>query len=231
VLLAAAFAIPTPLGQNALRPGVLLGPSLLVCSPAAARRAGCSSRRSGCSSTCSGCRRCARSPRPAAIPSTTATFYAPLLDRIDPLARPGDRVEVPLTRNHWEAAYVAEHVPLARGWHRQLDRKANPLFYGDRPLNAATYLAWLQAEAVRWVALPDAPLDPTAEREVALLRRGVPGLRLFGARRTGTSGRCPTRAPWTAPRGMIESDPEGFELLATGPGHGVRPPALDAVLT
>ena len=66
----------------------------------------------------------------------------------------------------------AEHVPLARGWQRQLDREANALFYGDRPLNAARYLAWLRANAVRWVALPDAPLDLSAEaRGAAAARR------------------------------------------------------------
>ena len=218
VLLAAAFAIPTPLGQNALRPGVLLGPPLLVMFAG---------------------RRAPRGLLIAAIallvylqwlpavravseatgdPSTKATFYAPLLERIDPLARPGDRVEVPLTRNHWEAAYVAEHVPLARGWHRQLDRKANPLFYGDRPLNAATYLAWLQAEAVRWVALPDAPLDPTAEREVGLLRAGVPGLRLVWRSPDWTVWEVPDARPVDGPARMIESDPEGFQLVASGAG-------------
>ena len=84
---------------------------------------------------------------------------------------------MPLTRNHWEAAYVAPHIPLARGWHRQLDREANGLFYGDEPLNAATYLAWLHALAVRWVALPNASLDVSAQHEAAILREGVPGPR------------------------------------------------------
>ena len=52
---------------------------------------------------------------------------------------------MPLTRNHWEATYLAEDYPLARGWHRQLDRKVNPLFYdSDHPLTPDAYRDWLR---------------------------------------------------------------------------------------
>ena len=34
------------------------------------------------------------------------------------------RVEIPFTDNHWESRWVAPHVPLARGWERQVDRAA-----------------------------------------------------------------------------------------------------------
>ncbi len=33
------------------------------------------------------------------------------------------RVEVPLTRSHWEAALMAPTVSLARGWEKQLDER------------------------------------------------------------------------------------------------------------
>ncbi len=33
------------------------------------------------------------------------------------------RVEVPLTRSHWEAALLAPRVSLARGWEKQLDSR------------------------------------------------------------------------------------------------------------
>ena len=33
------------------------------------------------------------------------------------------RVEVPLTRSHWEAAFLAPGVSLARGWEKQLDER------------------------------------------------------------------------------------------------------------
>ena len=69
-------------------------------------------------------------------------------------------------------------MPLARGWERQLDEKANPLFYDGRPLTPERYHRWLRESAVRWVALPDAPLDYSAEAEARLLERGLPYLRL-----------------------------------------------------
>ena len=69
-------------------------------------------------------------------------------------------------------------MPLARGWERQLDEKANPLFYDGLPLTPERYHRWLRESAVRWVALPDAPLDYSAEAEARLLERGLPYLRL-----------------------------------------------------
>ncbi len=109
-------------------------------------------------------------------PSTTASYYTPLVDR---LAREDGplRVEVPFTRSHWEAAHLAEHVALARGWERQLDRERNALFYDDEPLTAARYLDWLHANGVTFVALPDVELDHSADAEAALLRDGIPQLR------------------------------------------------------
>ena len=84
---------------------------------------------------------------------------------------------MPLTRNHWEATYLAEDYPLARGWHRQLDRKVNPLFYdSDHPLTPDAYRDWLRENAVRWVALPNAPLDFSATAERKLLLEGLPFL-------------------------------------------------------
>ena len=88
------------------------------------------------------------------------------------------RVEIPFTDNHWESARVAPTVPLARGWERQLDRKVNGLFYDGRRLTGQRYLSWLHANAVRYVALADAPIDYSAAAEAKRIRNGdVPGLR------------------------------------------------------
>jgi hypothetical protein len=88
------------------------------------------------------------------------------------------RVEIPFTDNHWESARVAPTVPLARGWERQLDRKVNGLFYDGRRLTGRRYLSWLHANAVRYVALADAPIDYSAAAEAKRIRNGnVPGLR------------------------------------------------------
>jgi hypothetical protein len=217
-LLVFAFFVPTPLGQNALRPGLLLGPSLLVLYPHARAPRGLLIAAIALLVYLQWLPAVRAVTEASGDPSTKVAFHQELLNRMEPLARPGERVEIPLTRNHWEAAYVAPHVPLARGWHRQLDREANGLFYGDQPLNAATYLAWLRAEAVRWVALPKAALDPSAKGEVRLLQEGVPGLRLAWRTPNWTVWEVSDSRAVDGPGTLIESDPEGFELLTTGPG-------------
>jgi hypothetical protein len=109
-------------------------------------------------------------------PSTTAAYYRPLLRFLG--SRPGApfRLEIPFTASHWEAYEVAPHVPLARGWERQLDRRDNALFYTGR-LTAGRYRAWLRQLAVHFVAVPDVPLDSSALQEAALIERGLPYLR------------------------------------------------------
>lgn len=116
--------------------------------------------------------------RSADDPATTRAFFAPLnaeLDRRQAAEGPF-RIEIPFTESHFESAYVADAHPLARGWERQLDVKLNDLFY-DGELTPARYRAWLDDLAVRYVAVPDAPLDERGRREAALVRAGrIPGL-------------------------------------------------------
>ena len=110
-------------------------------------------------------------------PSTKASYYEPLLAHLPP---GGFRLEVPFTRVHWEAALLAPRVPLARGWERQLDRKRNALFYGAHgPLTPRSYRQWLLSGGVRYVALPDVRLDPSALAEARIIRDGGAGLRLI----------------------------------------------------
>jgi hypothetical protein len=113
--------------------------------------------------------------------SVNASYYAPLLGELHALgvgygARPA-RIEVVATADHWEARFLAPHVMIARGWERQLDTYRNGLFYESKPLGAARYRAWLSANAVSYVALPDAPLDYSARSEARLLRGGLDYLR------------------------------------------------------
>lgn len=121
-------------------------------------------------------------------PSVHAAYYAPLLAELGRLgarasgAAAAGRVEIPFTRVHWEARWVAPAIPLARGWERQLDVSRNAIFYADggrgaASLTPARYEGWLRANAVRWVALPDVPLDYSAQPEARLIRRGLPYLR------------------------------------------------------
>ncbi len=108
-------------------------------------------------------------------PATESSFYTPLLGELRSLGvgyglRPA-RIEVVAGATHWEARWVAPHVMIARGWERQLDRYRNGLFYEEAtPLSAARYDAWLSAQAISYVALPDSKLDYSAAAEARLLR-------------------------------------------------------------
>jgi hypothetical protein len=105
--------------------------------------------------------------------SARASYYTGLLAYLSSQSEPQGRVEVPLTQGRWETDYLAAALPLARGWERQLDIAHNEVLY-DVDLNASAYHDWLLANGVRWVALPDAPLDASETGEAALLQRTHP---------------------------------------------------------
>ena len=111
-------------------------------------------------------------------PSTHAEYYDELLSFLSVMP-PVARIEVVPTKAHFEVAYVAPTVGLARGWERQMDILENPLFYGPEPLTAAAYHSWLLRTGAAYVALSDAPLDFAAREEAAIVRAGVPGLTLL----------------------------------------------------
>jgi hypothetical protein len=112
-------------------------------------------------------------------PSTAASYYEPLLDELNRRGVSGSgipqRIHVPPTLNRWEAVHVAEHVPLARGWLRQLESDDFDLFDGGN-LTAASYAGWLREHGVSYVAVPDAELDYLSRDEVALIGGGLPFL-------------------------------------------------------
>jgi hypothetical protein len=105
----------------------------------------------------------------------TTGYYQPLLSFLKRQGGPPFRIEIPFTKFHWEAYAVAPNFPLPRGWERQLDIKYNHLFYGGR-LTPAAYERWLHEMAIRFVAVPDAPLDYSAVAERRLIDRGLPYL-------------------------------------------------------
>jgi hypothetical protein len=107
--------------------------------------------------------------------STQASYYAPVKRFLTGLAAPV-RIEVPLTRSHWEAALLAPSVSLARGWEKQLDDRYDRVLLTPG-LTAAGYNRWLHEQAIAYVALPDTPLDPSSAQEGRLIRRGLPYLR------------------------------------------------------
>jgi hypothetical protein len=204
--LIAAYAIHTPMGGNAARLGPLLAGPLLAgvlwerAASGTATDGGAGPSRQSSSSQGT---RTPRHPRAllaalapvllywqlvtpirdyssiAGDPSTKASYYAPALAELRALTHDKPTiVEVPLTKAHWEAAYLAGHdgVKLARGWERQLDTRYAAIFYRP-PLSPSIYRAWLAENKVQYVALPDAPLDKAGVLEGALIAHGLPYLR------------------------------------------------------
>ena len=201
--------VPTPMGSNIERYGVLLAGPLLACTLVPARgrarsgRGGLAPKRGGSRLGRGGLTPLRGGPvlvpgrlAPTAIvalaawalwagwgpvretlavageAATSAAYYAPVERFLDSRGGAPVRVEVPLTRSHWEAAELAPRVSLARGWEKQLDTRFNSVLLDPR-LTAAAYERWLRAQAVSYVALPDAKLDPSSAREGALIRAGL----------------------------------------------------------
>jgi hypothetical protein len=177
-----AFLVQTPMGSNAVRLGALFAGPVALCAARIPRRP--LARGAfvallvlfGCWQWSSAVRDFAASQNE---PSAKVSYYTPLL-RFLSHQRPEDgRVEIPFTRSHWEAAVVAPHFPLARGWERQLDAGRNPLFY-DGILTDFTYANWLAEHAVHFVALPDVKPDESSFTERGLIEDDPPYLRLIG---------------------------------------------------
>jgi hypothetical protein len=154
--------------------------------------------------------------------STSASYYTPVLDFLARVQAPPAspvRVEVPLTRSHWEAALMAPSVSLARGWEKQLDEKYDGVLLNPG-LSAAGYSRWLREQAVSYVALPDTPLDPSSAQEGRLIRRGLPYLRtVFKSRHwTVYAVRGPTPL-LEGPGRLTALGHDSFALRASTPGR------------
>ncbi|MFF3331120.1 hypothetical protein ACFYWX_16390 [Streptomyces sp. NPDC002888] len=97
----------------------------------------------------------------------------PVVHALQRLGADRTRVEAVPARDHREAAALAPHVNLARGWNRQLDVERARLFY-DGTFSAATYRAWLDHWAVGFVVLPRGKPDGSAWGEARLVRKDRP---------------------------------------------------------
>ncbi|MFI5491892.1 hypothetical protein ACIA1L_05145, partial [Actinoplanes sp. NPDC051859] len=144
-------------------------------------------------------------------------FYRPLVEELRRRA-PG-RVEVVPLRDHWEAAYVANVVPLARGWERQVDTDRNALFYRDE-LAPADYTAWLRENAVSYVAFaPGSVPDRYARTEATLVRGGLPELRPVWQDATWQLFAVANPEPLVAAPGeLVRSDRGGVTLRVAAAG-------------
>jgi hypothetical protein len=173
--------VRSPVGSNIERYGVLLGAPLLLCALLADGR-----------------ERPGASPRSALVgalalaaigtwvlwgpvretaavdgsPATSASYYRPLERFLAGLGGEPVRIEVPLTRSHWEAAMLAPRVALARGWEKQLDSRYDGVLLAGH-LSARGYREWLDREGISYVALPDVTPDPSSAIEDRLIRSGL----------------------------------------------------------
>jgi hypothetical protein len=215
VALVLAFVLDTPMGGNATRLGQLFGGPLLACAligrqqrvlavlaipllwwqifPAVRDTA-----------------------RTVDDPSVRATYYQPLLAEL--ARRNADhqagRLEIPFTKNHWEAALVAPQMPIARGWERQLDIKYNRLFY-DGALTPKRYRRWLDRNGVTFVAVPDAPLDDAGRKEAGLISAGLPYLKHVWSNADWRLYEVVDPAPLVrGPARLTQLGPESFTLDA-----------------
>ncbi|MDI2128654.1 hypothetical protein [Yinghuangia seranimata] len=146
------------------------------------------------------------------------SYYTGMLAFLRSHNQPVGRVEIPFTRGHWESVYVAEHQPLARGWERQLDRDRNAALYDPR-LDAAGYHAWLRETGVRYIALPDVPLDESARREAKILKAGTDWLRPVWSDAHWRIWELTDPTPLLdGPGRLTELSPSSFTFVADAPG-------------
>ncbi|HEV3035304.1 MAG TPA: N,N-dimethylformamidase beta subunit family domain-containing protein [Solirubrobacteraceae bacterium] len=153
--------------------------------------------------------------------ATSAAYYVPVERFLDEHAGGPVRVEVPLTRSHWEAALLAPTVSLARGWEKQLEMRYDGVLLAHG-LTAASYERWLHEQAVSYVALPDVALDPSSAQEGTLIRRGLPYLREVFASAHWRIFRVLGATPLASGPGRLTSlGHDSFALLASAPGRFV----------
>jgi hypothetical protein len=151
--------------------------------------------------------------------ATEASFYVPLVRFLD--SQPGGpfRIEVPLTRSHWEAALLAPSVSLARGWEKQLDSRYDGVLLREE-LTPRNYRLWLNREAVSYVALPDVKPDPSSAAEGRLIRGGLPYLLPVFDRDGWRVFRVEDATPLASGPGRVsELGHDTFALQARGPGR------------
>jgi hypothetical protein len=214
---AALATFPNPVGGNMLRLGTFIAPAVVIvgCWPDRRRMAAALILPALVWQWGGGITAMANA---RGDPTRSASYFRPLLREIATLPHPA-RLEVPPTAQHWEAAYIAPHVLLARGWERQVDRAANPIFYEAGAPTAASYHAWLDDNGVGWVAVPDVATDPAGEGETALVRHGLSYLQPVWHNAHWRLWRVLDTPGLTSGPGRLEvRTPSSFSLTMPGPG-------------
>ena len=184
-----AYTIPSPVGHNLVRASVFVLPLVLV----AAALAGFRPRSLAIAAIVAALASnvlpyAAMVPDRASSIDAHASFWRPVVRFLGARSRPGYRVEVVPTANHWESYFLpAAGIAMARGWYRQLDIADDAVLYARR-LTGATYRDWLRAHAVRYVVLPHLALEAIdARREAELIESGAAGLRKVSSSAAATT--------------------------------------------
>ena len=167
VLLVAAFLLPTPVGSNATRLG------LLFALPIAASFVHWRNRILTALALVA-ILALQLPVNPATITSTGrvsgySAYYTVLSEEIRSRGPLTGRVEVPEMAGHWDSVYLARGVPLARGWLRQTDVRLNDAVFYKRKPTPESYHQFLTDNAVQYVAVPDAELTRFGKDELALI--------------------------------------------------------------
>ena len=216
-LVAAAYVLPTPVGTNATRLPELFAAPIIVAVAAVPLVAVIAATASAVlllpptSLT---------EVRERGDPALSAEFYAPLLDQLTTRGADGPIEVVPSLRRG-EAAFVAPVVATARGWMRQVDIERNPIFY-DGTLSADTYRAWLDDNAISYVAISNGPYEWAATDEATLVRRGLPYLQAEWSDREWTLYAVTNPRPViSSPGRVIARDPVSLTVALPEPGEYV----------
>ncbi|MFC5178399.1 MFS transporter [Nocardioides taihuensis] len=221
-----AWVFPTPIGTNIVRMALLFGGVALAAAASGAWWTSPVARRFG--------RPVARALLVTAIASATVwqvviagrdlqssaaaasidVDVSPLVAELEARGADAGRVEVVPTKSHREASALSPYVNLARGWNRQEDVHRNAVFYGDEgSLTPERYEHWLHRWAVRFVVLPDAPVDYAGEQEAALVRAGLPFLREVWQGQPWTLYEVVEPTPLaSAPASVVDSDASGVTV-------------------
>jgi hypothetical protein len=184
-----AWLVPSPVGSNIVRLGLMFGGVALIASCALGRwRTSPLARAAGprvagvllgAAIATSAVWQVVLPAKDAARGQSPVAWQADvsqLVHELDALHANVGRVEVVPTRSHRESTLLATHVALARGWNRQADVGRNDLFYTEGALTPETYRAWLDRWAARFVVLSRADPDTAAVAEARLISRGLPYL-------------------------------------------------------
>jgi hypothetical protein len=187
VMVVLVWLVPTPIGSNVTRLGLLFGGVTLVLVAVRGRwrtsvvahwlGAPTAAVLLGIALTTSIAWQVSIATHDAIHSRPAASLDADIAPLVSVLRAGGaglGRVEVIPTRSHREAAALAPYVALARGWNRQADVDRNPVFYESGALTAATYRQWLRRWAVRYVVVATTSQpDYGARGEARLVAGGV----------------------------------------------------------